>query len=131
MQDNHVPMKSKDRKGRIQKPWRIREIASLVKKKKDAYMRSRQLKTDEAFEGYRESRKELKQGVRRARRSHKMSLADRIKENPKAFYTYIRNKRVTRERVGPFKDKGGKLCAETKEVGETKRENAGKSQQVW
>ena len=47
-----------------------------------------------------------------------MSLADRIKENPMAFYTYIRNTRVARERVGPLKDKGGKLCVEPKEVGE-------------
>ena len=36
-------------------------------------------------------------------------MAGRIKENPKAFI---------RERVGPFKDKGGKLCVEPKEVGE-------------
>ena len=40
----------------------------------------------------------LKQGIRRAKRSHKMTLADRIKENPKAFYSYIRNKRVVREK---------------------------------
>ena len=47
-----------------------------------------------------------------------MSLADRIKENPKAFYTYVRNKRVVRERIGPLGDKGGELCLEPKEVGE-------------
>ena len=47
-----------------------------------------------------------------------MSLADRIKKNPKAFYTYVRNKRVVRERIGPLRDKGGELCLEPKEVGE-------------
>ena len=50
VQDRHVPVKRKDRKGRIREPWMTREIVSLVKKKKDAYMRSRQLKTDKAFE---------------------------------------------------------------------------------
>ena len=44
-------------------------------------------------------------------------MADRIKENPKAFYSYVRNKRVVREKVGPLRDKSGELCFEPK-VGE-------------
>ena len=105
MQIRHVPVKRKDRKGRIRKPWITSEIVGLIKKKKEAYIRSRQLKTDEALEEYAESRKELKQGVRRAKRGHAMSLADRIKENLKAFYIYVRNKRVVRERIGPLRNK--------------------------
>ena len=49
-------------------------------------------------------------------------MASRIKENPKAFYTYIKNKRVARERVGPLKDKGGNQCVEPKEMGEVLNE---------
>ena len=118
MQDRHVPVKKKDRKGRIREPWITREIEGLVKMKREAYVRSRQLKTEGALEKYKESRKELKQGIRRAKRSHEMTLADRIKENPKAFYSYVRNKRVVREKVGPLRDKSGELCLEPKEVGE-------------
>eukprot|EP00061_Rhincodon_typus_P003200 g19519.t1 len=47
-----------------------------------------------------------------------MSLASRVKENPKAFYAYVRRKTVTNETVGPLKDEGGKLYVELQEVGE-------------
>ena len=45
-------------------------------------------------------------------------MASRIKENPKAFYTYIKSKRVARERVGPLKGREGNLCVEPEEMGE-------------
>jgi len=45
-------------------------------------------------------------------------LASRIKEKPKAFYTYIKRKRVARERVGPLKDRGGNLCVKPEEISE-------------
>jgi len=79
---------------------------SLVKKKKEAFVKVRRLGTNEASVEYKESRKKGKQGVSRAKRGHENSLASRIKENPKALYTYIKSKRVARERVGPLKDGG-------------------------
>ena len=82
----------------------------------EAYINFRKLKTDLALEEYKDSMKELKKGLRRAKRDHEMSLAGRIKENPKAFYAYIRRKRVAKERVGPLKDSGGNLCVEPDEV---------------
>eukprot|EP00061_Rhincodon_typus_P018579 g47801.t1 len=51
-----------------------------------------------------------------------MSLASRIKENPKACYLYIRRKRVASARVNPLKDKGGNLCIELEKVGEVLNE---------
>eukprot|EP00061_Rhincodon_typus_P015388 g43029.t1 len=80
------------------------------------------METDEALEVYKESGKELKQRIRRAKRGHEKSLANWIKENPKAFYTYAKSKRVTWERVGPFKDKEGNLCVEPDDVGEVLNE---------
>ena len=49
-------------------------------------------------------------------------MASRIKENPKAFCTYIKSMRVARERVGPLKDKGGHLCVEPEEMDEVLNE---------
>eukprot|EP00061_Rhincodon_typus_P005144 g24309.t1 len=56
------------------------------------------------------------------KKGHEKLLANRIKENPKTFYTYIKSKRVARERTGPVKDKGGNLCVEPEEVGEVLNE---------
>eukprot|EP00061_Rhincodon_typus_P015044 g42500.t1 len=47
-----------------------------------------------------------------------MTLASRVKEHLKAFYRYTKKKRLTREKVGPLKDKGGNLYLEAKDVGE-------------
>eukprot|EP00061_Rhincodon_typus_P004593 g22951.t1 len=69
--------------------------------------------TDEALKVYKESRNELKQAIRRAKRGHEKSFTNRIKENPEAFYRYIKSKRVAR-----LKDKGGNLHVEPEEVHE-------------
>eukprot|EP00061_Rhincodon_typus_P011608 g36759.t1 len=61
-------------------------------------------------------------GLRRARRRHEKTLVDRIKENPKAFYTYVGNKSMARVRVGPIRRSGGSLSAESEEVGEVLNE---------
>eukprot|EP00061_Rhincodon_typus_P001110 g13748.t1 len=50
------------------------------------------------------------------------TLAVRIKENPKAYYTYVRKKRIARVRVGPIRDSGGNMCAESEEIGEVLNE---------
>eukprot|EP00061_Rhincodon_typus_P005817 g25793.t1 len=41
-----------------------------------------------------------------------------VKENPMGFYKYIKGKRITRERIGPFKDQQGHLRVELQEMGE-------------
>ncbi|XP_078069635.1 putative G-protein coupled receptor 139 [Mustelus asterias] len=79
---------------------------------KEAYDRSRHLKTDKVLEVYSESRKELKRGIRRTKE------ASRVKDNPMVHYAFIRSMKVARERVDPLEDNGRKLCIEPHEVGE-------------
>ena len=47
-----------------------RDIVSRVKEKKEAFVKARRLGTHEASVEYKESRKKLKQGIRRAKRGH-------------------------------------------------------------
>lgn len=46
-----------------------------------------------------------------------MLAASQIKKNLKAFYTYVKIKVVTRERVVSPEDKGGDLCLSSEDVG--------------
>ena len=48
-------------------------------------------------------------------------MASGIIENPKAFHTHIKSKRITREGIGPLKDKGGNSCLYL-DVGEVLKE---------
>ena len=47
---------------------------------------------------------------------HEKSFASRIKENTTVFYSYVRNKRMTRVSLGPVKDSSGNLCMESEEM---------------
>lgn len=57
----------------------------MVETKKGVHVRFKRMESDRTFEEYKERMKELKQAIRR---SCKMALANRMKENPKAFYSY-------------------------------------------
>eukprot|EP00061_Rhincodon_typus_P015276 g42864.t1 len=99
-----------------------RPVEHLVKRKKKAYLKLRKQGSDRALEGYKIARRKLKNGLRRTRKGHEKSLAGSIKENPKAFYAYVRNKRMANVRVGPIRDSRGNLCAESEEVREVLNE---------
>ena len=44
-----------------------------------------------------------------AKRSFETKLAKDVQTNPKAFYSYIRSKSKTKDKVGPRKDKNGQI----------------------
>eukprot|EP00061_Rhincodon_typus_P001600 g15245.t1 len=85
--DRFVPLRQ-GKDGEVKEPWMTRHVEHQVKRKKDAYLRLRKQGSDRALEGYKVARKELKNGLRRARRVYEKALPGRIKENPKVFYTY-------------------------------------------
>eukprot|EP00061_Rhincodon_typus_P006250 g26696.t1 len=99
-----------------------RHVKHLVKRKKETFLRLRKQGLDRALESYRVARKELKNGLRRARSGFEKALAGRIKENPKVFYTYVRDKRMARVRVGLIRVIGGNLCVESEETEEVLNE---------
>ena len=119
--DKYVPVRQGG-SSRAREPWFTKEVESLVKRKKETYVKMRREGSVTALESYKLARKDLKKELRRARRGHEKSLAGRIKENPKAFYRYVRNKRMTRVRLGPIKESSGKLCVESEEIGEALNE---------
>ena len=117
VRDRYVPVRQGGI-GRAREPWCTKKVDSLVKKKKEAYVRMRLEGSGSALESFRLARRELKRELRRAKRGHEKTLADRIKENPKAFYRYVKNRRLVRARLGPVTDSRGKLCVEPEEIGE-------------
>ncbi|MBB6725719.1 hypothetical protein, partial [Proteus mirabilis] len=99
----------------MREPWFNKELESLVKWKRAAFVKMRREGSIGAIESYKVARKDLKRERRAARRGHERSLVGRIRENPKAFYRYVRNKRMTSEGIGPIKDSNGKLRVEAEE----------------
>ncbi|XP_062907777.1 ubiquitin-conjugating enzyme E2 G2 isoform X1 [Mobula hypostoma] len=114
VRDKFVPVR-KIKNGRAKEPWVTSEVENLVRWKKAAYMRIRKQGSDGSIEEYR---KELKKKLRRARRGHEKALVSRVKENPKVFFNYVKNKRMTGLKIGPIRDKDRKMCLEAVEVSE-------------
>jgi len=46
---------------------------------------------------------------RKAKNNFECKLAKDIKKNPKSFYSYVRSKSKTKDRVGPLKDSSGQI----------------------
>jgi len=49
IQDRHVPVRVKDKCGKYREPWITMDMMRLAKKKKEAFLRSKRLRTDEAL----------------------------------------------------------------------------------
>ena len=54
------------------------------------------------LDDFKEQRKLCKNLIRNAKSTFEKCLADKVKENPKAFYSYSRSKLKTKETVGPI-----------------------------
>eukprot|EP00061_Rhincodon_typus_P010999 g35688.t1 len=99
VQGQHVPVRPKGKAGRDRERWITRVIEALVlKEKKEAYDMYRQLGSSKFYEAYRGCQSLFKREIRKTKRRHEMALADKVKENPKRSYKYMKGKkRVTKK----------------------------------
>ncbi|GAB0208675.1 mitochondrial enolase superfamily member 1 [Grus japonensis] len=71
-----------------------------------------------AWEEYRETVRAARDQVRKAKALIEISLARDVKDNKKSFYRYVRDKRRTRENVGPLWNETGDLVTQDMEKAE-------------
>jgi len=64
---------------------------------------------------YVEKRNNVVKEIRKAKNTFEKKLVNSIKINPKSFYSYVRSRAKTKDKVGPLKDKNGKLILDDKE----------------
>ena len=65
---------------------------------------------------YNKCRNEINADIRKAKRDFETKLADNIKEDPKSFYAYVRNKSKVKVTIGPLKDNYGNVVSDSKEM---------------
>ena len=65
---------------------------------------------------YRQIRNQVTGQIRKAKKEYEYRLAERIKEQPKAFYSYVNSKRLTKDNVGPLEDANGNLIDSDEEM---------------
>ena len=65
---------------------------------------------------YNQLKKEVSKEIKSAKVTFKERLADKIKTDPKAFYSYVRSKSKSKAKVGPLIDKNGNLFDNEEEM---------------
>ena len=53
---------------------------------------------------------------RAAKRNYEKKLAENVKHDSKSFFTYVRSKQRTKDKVGPLNDKTGKVITDDGEA---------------
>ena len=108
-----IPKKTVTKTQGNNKLWFNNEAGRLVDRKKTtwkAFMRAERLQLgnrDLLQRKYLRARRKADQGIRRIKREYEETLYVRIKDNPKAFYSYCNSKNKKREPVGKVKNPDG------------------------
>ena len=66
---------------------------------------------------YKNIRNLVNREIREAKKYHELELANKIKEDPKSFYAYIRSKASNKVRVGPLWSEG-RVVADDRDMAE-------------
>ncbi|KAK4807026.1 hypothetical protein QYF61_000355 [Mycteria americana] len=114
-QERCIPTKRKSGKNARRPAWMNMELLDKLKHKKEAYRRWKQGQV--AWEEYREIVRAARDQVRKAKALILLNLARDVKGNKKS-YRYIRDKRKTRENVGPLQKEMGDLVTQDMEKAE-------------
>src|SRR3981081_2107307 len=76
------------------------------------WKRFQQSKTFESEMEYKEIRNEVTSKIRQAKRSYEEMIAEKIKSDPRSFYSYMRKKSKVRAKIGPLKSMEGGMVRE-------------------
>lgn len=96
--------------------WVNKELLLLLKCKQEIHRRWKQGQT--TWNKYREVVREGGNETRKSKAHLELKLAKDVKDNKKSFFKYLKNKRKTRDRVGPLLDGAGARVTENAEKSE-------------
>ena len=116
IRDKFVP-KSVPAKNRSK--WVTKKVTRLRKAKTKAwnnYVKS--WKDPKLYEKYKTKLRESVKENKKAKQNFEKKLAENIKTNSKSFYSYVSSKRRTKAKIGPLKNKTGKIVTDDKETAE-------------
>ena len=104
----------KKRRTKMRPKWMTRKIKRAINKKRELWNRCKNGGLRERNE-YKKAEKEVKKLVNNAKKNWEKKVANEGKKCPKQFYSYLKDERSNRVRVGPLKDSEGRLITDTRE----------------
>ena len=108
---------TKNRRPQNSKPkWWSKKIADCLRVKKDAHNKYKSNNNNENYIRFIELRRKAKRLIKQSKRSTEIHVANQSKTNPKEFYSFIRQKRVTTSSIGPIINVNGDYTSDEEQV---------------
>ena len=100
-------------KSKFAPAWMTNDVKKQRKYKARMWKRYKKVNNYNNLVAYKLARNKVTSAYKDAKVNFESKLAKNIKHNPKAFYSYIRSKTKTKDKVGPLKDKNGILVSDS------------------
>ena len=114
--DDNVPLKKTNSKYKPQ--WMKSSVRKSIKRKHALYKKYRKTKCYHDYEEYKKQNNRTRQTVRKAQAKFEKKLMEEFKENPKAFYGYVRSKQKVKAGISQLERSEGGLTDTDQEAAE-------------
>ena len=109
---NYVPLKKN--KCSFKKQWMTPETAAVIDRKRRAWTKYLNCKNDENYNVYTKARNEATVIIRYAKRDFERNLSENCKDEPKLFWSYVRNNTKTKDHLSDLKQEDGSITEDPK-----------------
>ena len=96
-------------------PWMNRELLRLVKKKRCEYNKAKLSGIEKDWKKYKEILNKCTHEIRMSKSQYEEKLAKNVKQNPKAFYSYVNRTKSKKDTIGPL-NVNGKVIDSAKDM---------------
>lgn len=113
---NFVPLSLRSYSYR--KPWMNSITAEVIDRKRRAWTKLKNCTNDCNVSSYKKSRNEATSSIRQAKHNYEYNICSKVKEEPKLFWSYVKSKCKTRDKVCDLMKDDGTLTNSGKEKAE-------------
>ncbi len=110
----YIPMKKI--KARNKPLWWNSNLMRVIRKKAKLWKTYKESKDYADYLKYKRIERDAKKEIAIAKKDYEKSIARDVKKNPKKFYSYVRSKTRTRDKVGPLKGNEGDIKDEDQDM---------------
>jgi len=118
--NKHIPTINvhPEKKNNSQKKNLPLQVLEKIKKKRITFKHYKKYQTKENLKAYAKARNQLKWELRKMKKSKEQEIANSVKENPKAFFSYVNCMTKTREKISDLVMKDQSLTSNDSEKAE-------------
>ena len=114
--DKFVPKRSHTYS--YKKPWMNSVTAETIDKKRRAWIKLRNCSSDNNISAYKQSRNDATNVIRTAKFEYEKNICSKVKDEPKLFWSYVKSKCKTRDKVCDLMKADGTLTNSGKDKAE-------------